>query len=146
MNRSIFYEDWRDCLRAHYLHVIRTNDTNNEASLYTVLRDTGFSDDEIADMRGIFPPAEGSLAASQDIAEPAFQETDQEAYQQAADPVMTFSEEIQPPETSDLPEPVPEPLPVADDPALEQDVPPKVVYNVPSAPRPMQQQSLFDGF
>ncbi len=49
--RSIFYEDWRACLRAHYIYVLRVADVDNESSLYTVLRDTGFNDEEIMTMR-----------------------------------------------------------------------------------------------
>ncbi len=50
-SRSPFYDDWRDCLRAHYIHVLRQNDTNNEVSLRTVLIDTGFLEWEIDGMR-----------------------------------------------------------------------------------------------
>ena len=41
-----FMEDWRDCLRAHYIHVVKEQDTVNEGSLITVLRDTGFEDED----------------------------------------------------------------------------------------------------
>ncbi len=46
-SRSIFYDNWRDCLRAHYVHVLQTEDVANEVSLRTVLLDTGFEDHEL---------------------------------------------------------------------------------------------------
>jgi hypothetical protein len=48
--RSLFYEDWRACLRAHYMHVIRTNDRVTESTLRDVLAQVGFSEDEIRQM------------------------------------------------------------------------------------------------
>ncbi len=51
MSINIFEEEWRNCLRAHFAYVIRERDTNNEQSLITVLRQTGFTDDEIAAFR-----------------------------------------------------------------------------------------------
>lgn len=48
--RSIFYENWRDCLRAHYMHVIRTQDRVTEPTLHGVLLRVGFSEDEIKEM------------------------------------------------------------------------------------------------
>lgn len=46
-----FYDEWQACLREHLRFVIENRDTNNEKSLITVLRDTGFNDDQIAVMR-----------------------------------------------------------------------------------------------
>jgi hypothetical protein len=48
---NIFEDDWRDCLRAHYFHVIAERDVNNERSLVTVLLQTGFTEDDIAALR-----------------------------------------------------------------------------------------------
>jgi hypothetical protein len=48
---NIFEEDWRDCLRAHYFHVIKERDENNERSLVTVLLQTGFTEEDIAALR-----------------------------------------------------------------------------------------------
>ncbi len=48
-NDNLFDQDWRDCLRAHYMHVIREGDSNNEVSLITVLKQTGFNDDDLRD-------------------------------------------------------------------------------------------------
>ena len=48
--RSIFYEDWRECLRAHYMHVVRTQDQITEPTLHGVLLRVGFSEDEIKEM------------------------------------------------------------------------------------------------
>ena len=49
-NRSIFYEDWRDCLRSHYMYVIHHNDKVTEPTLHKVLQTVGFSEDEIRQM------------------------------------------------------------------------------------------------
>lgn len=49
-NRSIFYEDWRNCLRAHYMHVIRTGDKVTEPTLHSVLVSVGFTEDEIKEI------------------------------------------------------------------------------------------------
>src|SRR5258706_6397245 len=46
-----FAINWQDCLRAHYNHVVREHDLNNEQSLITVLIDTGFSEDDILALR-----------------------------------------------------------------------------------------------
>jgi hypothetical protein len=46
-NQSIFFEEWRACLREHYLHVVRNNDAITEPTLRTVLLETGFTEDEI---------------------------------------------------------------------------------------------------
>ena len=49
--QNLFEQDWIDCLRAHYAHVINEHDENNEKSLVSVLLETGFSEDDIAAMR-----------------------------------------------------------------------------------------------
>jgi hypothetical protein len=46
--RSIFFDEWRACLRAHYVYVLRTNDTVTEPTLRHVLRQTGISEEELA--------------------------------------------------------------------------------------------------
>ncbi len=45
---SIFEDEWRACLRAHYFHVIKERDAGNERSLITVLLQTGVTKDEIS--------------------------------------------------------------------------------------------------
>ncbi|MBE2267438.1 MAG: hypothetical protein IAE80_04350 [Anaerolinea sp.] len=45
--KSPFSDDWRDCLKAHYTHVIRENDTRTEKTLRTVLYECGFSADDL---------------------------------------------------------------------------------------------------
>lgn len=45
--RSVFYEEWRDCLRAHYLYVVRNNDRITEPTLRVVLQDAGITQSEI---------------------------------------------------------------------------------------------------
>jgi hypothetical protein len=44
---SIFSEDWRDCLAAHYTYVIRENDQRTERSLRGVLINAGFNEDAL---------------------------------------------------------------------------------------------------
>jgi hypothetical protein len=45
--RSIFFEEWKAGLRAHYLHVVRINDQVTEPTLRQVLLDAGVSENEI---------------------------------------------------------------------------------------------------
>jgi hypothetical protein len=51
MAENIFADDWRDCLRAHYMHVVRTEDHVTEPSLHKVMNAAGFSESELAEMR-----------------------------------------------------------------------------------------------
>ena len=46
--RSIFFDEWQACLRAHYVHVLRTNDSVTEPTLRHVLHQTGITDEELA--------------------------------------------------------------------------------------------------
>lgn len=46
-NKSIFSQDWRDCLEAHYKDVVRRNDTLTEDTLVGVLHSVGYRDDEL---------------------------------------------------------------------------------------------------
>lgn len=46
--RSIFFDEWQACLRAHYVHVLRTNDSITEPTLRHVLHQTGITDEELA--------------------------------------------------------------------------------------------------
>ncbi len=49
--KSIFDEDWRESLRAHYIDVVRRNDQATEATLVGVLHDVGFRDDELRELK-----------------------------------------------------------------------------------------------
>lgn len=49
-NRSIFYEDWRECLKSHYTHVISHNDHVTEPTLHNVLLRVGFTEEEIKEI------------------------------------------------------------------------------------------------
>lgn len=49
-DRSIFHEDWRECLRAHYMDVIRIGDQVTAPTLREVLLQVGFGEDEIREM------------------------------------------------------------------------------------------------
>jgi hypothetical protein len=48
--RSIFFDAWQACLRAHYVHVIRTNDAVTEPTLRAVLLQSGLSEDDLHDL------------------------------------------------------------------------------------------------
>lgn len=51
MSENIFERDWRDCLEAHYMHVIRTNDRVTLPSLTYVMHQAGFDDAQLAELR-----------------------------------------------------------------------------------------------
>ncbi len=46
-----FAKDWRDCLEAHFVHVIRTHDHVTEPTLAHVLKQTGFSETQLAELK-----------------------------------------------------------------------------------------------
>ena len=46
--RNIFYDDWRECLRSHFIHVLVTGDAITEPTLRDVLRHAGISEEELA--------------------------------------------------------------------------------------------------
>ena len=48
---SPFANDWRDCLRAHYQHVLRNQDGVTERTLTGVLQSIGFNDGELAGLK-----------------------------------------------------------------------------------------------
>jgi len=48
---SIFADDWRACLREHYMHVVRTGDRATLPSLTLVMHEIGFTDDDLAELR-----------------------------------------------------------------------------------------------
>ncbi|MDX2160254.1 MAG: hypothetical protein SF162_02910 [bacterium] len=49
--KSPFDDEYRDCLRAHYAHVIRQHDVRTERTLRGVLKEVGFGDDELAELK-----------------------------------------------------------------------------------------------
>ncbi len=51
MSQNVFADEWRECLRAHYLHVVRIQDKVTEPSLTLVMREAGFSEAELRDLR-----------------------------------------------------------------------------------------------
>ncbi len=51
MAENIFADEWRECLRAHYKHVIRNNDHVTEPSLRVVMHQAGFDESELAELR-----------------------------------------------------------------------------------------------
>ena len=79
--QNIFEDEWRACLRAHFFHVIRERDSGNEQSLITVLLQTGFTNDEIAEMR-VEAVAELGWSVEADSAiEPEYADEPQDAMQ-----------------------------------------------------------------
>jgi hypothetical protein len=58
--RSLFFDDWQACLRAHYIYVIRSNDTVTEPSLRQVLLQSGLSESDLEALRQqAYAPAPG---------------------------------------------------------------------------------------
>lgn len=51
MQENVFADEWRECLQAHYIHVIRNRDKVTEPSLTVVMHQAGFSDSELAQLR-----------------------------------------------------------------------------------------------
>ncbi len=51
MSENVFADEWRACLRAHYMHVVRSGDHVTEPTLRVVMHSAGFSDDELAELR-----------------------------------------------------------------------------------------------
>ncbi len=48
---SPFAEDWRDCLRVHFQHVVRNKDHTTEQTLVGVLQDIGFTEPQLAELK-----------------------------------------------------------------------------------------------
>jgi len=49
-NISIFSDEWRECLRAHFTTVIRNNDKITERTLRSVMFEAGFTDAELKEL------------------------------------------------------------------------------------------------
>jgi hypothetical protein len=45
-----FADDWRDSLRAHYMHAVRADDQVTLKSLNGLMHEVGFSDDELREL------------------------------------------------------------------------------------------------
>ena len=45
--RSFFFDEWRDCLHSHFLHVVENGDAITEPTLREVLQDAGVAPDLI---------------------------------------------------------------------------------------------------
>jgi len=48
---TLFFDEWQACLRAHYVHVIRAQDTVTEPTLRHVLLTTGLTEGELDALR-----------------------------------------------------------------------------------------------
>lgn len=47
MEQSVFKDEWRRCLKEHYKHVIRHQDSTTQRTLVPVLHRLGFTDDDL---------------------------------------------------------------------------------------------------
>jgi hypothetical protein len=47
---GIFGDEWRECLRAQYMYVVRNDDQRTLKTLKGVMHEVGFSDDELRDL------------------------------------------------------------------------------------------------
>lgn len=79
--QSVFADDWRDCLRAHYRYVVQQGDGLNEQSLRGVMYSVGFGSDELKalyieasaraeDVPGSFTPDLEFLEAAPEVSVP----------------------------------------------------------------------------
>ena len=48
---SPFSQDWRDCLSAHFRYTVRNHDHATEVTVAQILRETGLTDAQIAELR-----------------------------------------------------------------------------------------------
>jgi hypothetical protein len=51
MSSNPFAQAWRDCLQAHYMHVIRSADHVTEPTLTQVMQDVGFTEHDLTELR-----------------------------------------------------------------------------------------------
>ncbi len=51
MSENVFDREWRECLEAHYMHVVRTDDRVTLPSLTYVMHQAGFDDAQLAELR-----------------------------------------------------------------------------------------------
>lgn len=96
MSERIFADAWRECLRAHYQHVIRTDDQITLRTLVGVLHEVGFTDaelrqleieatmraddmpnDYVPDMTAPHPVVPAEPEPDPDLVEPAAHEVDE---------------------------------------------------------------------
>jgi hypothetical protein len=138
--RSIFFDAWQACLRAHYIHVIRTNDAVTEPTLRAVLLQSGLSEDDLHDLYqealalGPLDP-DAALLPEPDAPLPDEQpEPEPDADELYAD---------------DLPDPALDELPEIEDDAAEEVEEAEPVEEIddspapPDEPPPSQQLSMF---
>lgn len=150
--KSVFSDDWRDCLRSHYKDVVQRNDRATEDTLVPVLHDVGFSDEELhalkleatmrtEDLQGDFVPqldvkqVAGVDVPAEDIPEEATEPD--ETPETLDDMVEMVNEVAQAEETEDAPEQIDAAKEeLRDDPYIDGD------DDTPDPDQP-QQMSLF---
>jgi hypothetical protein len=111
---SVFADDWRACLREHYMHVVRTDDRVTLPSLTLVMHEVGFSDDDLAELRVLATMRADDMPADYvppEVAAPR-------VFAAVAPPDEIEAEADAPPVEESEPEPEPEPD--ADDPDAPQ--------------------------
>jgi len=104
-----FNEEWRACLQAHYEHVLRIQDVVTEPTLYRVLRNTGFSEEQIAKIQfDVIGLVEAALEPPQIVADAppesiALEEPVAIEYTASAESIAQFEEMFNaPPSQSDV--------------------------------------------
>lgn len=72
--RSLFFDDWQACLRAHYVHVIRANDLVTEPTLRQVLLQSGLDEDDLEVLRQQAYASDDDAPESDLEAQPEYEE------------------------------------------------------------------------
>jgi|GEM_PF-1438484 len=97
-NRSVFFDEWKACLREHYLHVVTTDDHVTEPTLRDVLIKTGFTPADINDLY-----IEAKTATGNPIEALPYPETH---HQNDVAPVQDDREDDPPPQIIETPPPI----------------------------------------
>jgi hypothetical protein len=99
MSQNIFAAEWRECLRAHYLHVVRVQDTVTEPSLTLVMREAGFSEAELLDLRQQATlHAENWVEPSLPAPSPEGEESSEAQLEVRDEPVIDNEGDLEPPQ------------------------------------------------
>lgn len=88
MSHSIFFEEWRRCLQAHYRDVVRRNDRITQRTLKPVLERVGFTE---ADLQRLYIEATMHLDHVAPDFEPDLQQFDPLPVAPAMVPETTFA-------------------------------------------------------
>jgi hypothetical protein len=121
---SVFSDDWRDCLRAHYTQVVKNNDQVTLSTLVDVLNKVGFEEAELHDLyvQATMRAEDVDFVPDPEIIEKVFAAV-KAPEPEAVAPVMV--------------EAVPDPVEAEEEPPADEEEPP------PPAVPGIQQLSLF---